>query len=232
MPEQKRWTKRPENSTWGDYGPDDQLGRMNELTPERVKQGIAEAKEGTTFCLSMPLDYPGGNILNPRRHPPQIRPSLRGDKPNWHYRVEWDKPGFVDVINDDAVIMHLQYSTQWDSLAHVGQLFDADGDGKPEPVFYNGFRAGKEISGPTDPDDAGARDRLEDEIGDLLFVAANIARHANVDVGAAMRRANLKFERRFRAMEALAEAEGTGLAGLSLQEQDRYWDRAKADEKR
>jgi kynurenine formamidase len=38
----------------------------------------------------------------------------------------------------------------------VGQLFDADGDGRPEPVFYNGYRAGKEISGPTDPDDAGA----------------------------------------------------------------------------
>ena len=52
MPEQKRWKKRPENSTWGDYGPDDQLGRMNELTPEKVKQGIAEVKEGKTFCLS------------------------------------------------------------------------------------------------------------------------------------------------------------------------------------
>jgi ATP diphosphatase len=84
----------------------------------------------------------------------------------------------------------------------------------------------------SDPDDAAARDRLEDEIGDLLFVCANLARHAQVDVGAAMRRANLKFERRFRAMEALAEADGTGLAGLSLQEQDRYWDRAKAGEKR
>src|SRR5258705_12964427 len=62
----------------------------------------------------------------------------------------------TDVVCDDLVLLHLQYSTQWDSLAHVGQLFDADGDGKPEPVFYNGYRAGKEISGPTDPDDAGA----------------------------------------------------------------------------
>ena len=132
MPEQKRWKRRPENSTWGDYGEDDQLGRMNELGPAKVKQGIAEVKEGKTFCLSMPLDYPGGAVLNPRRHPPQIRPTLRGDKPNWHYRVEWDKPGFVDVINDDVVIMHLQYSTQWDTLAHVGALFDADGDGKPK----------------------------------------------------------------------------------------------------
>jgi nucleoside triphosphate diphosphatase len=82
----------------------------------------------------------------------------------------------------------------------------------------------------TDPTDVRARDHLEEEIGDLLFVAANIARHAKVDVGAAMRRANLKFERRFRAMEALADADGVALAGLSLKDQDRYWDRAKADE--
>ena len=81
-----------------------------------------------------------------------------------------------------------------------------------------------------DPADAAARDRLEDEIGDVLFVCANIARHAKVDVGAALRRANLKFERRFRAMEALATADG-GLAGQSLEAQDRYWDRAKAAEK-
>ncbi len=82
-----------------------------------------------------------------------------------------------------------------------------------------------------DPDDAAARDRLEDEIGDVLFVCANLARHAKVDVGAALRRANLKFERRFRAMETLAEADGQQLAGQSLDAQDRYWDRAKAAEK-
>ena len=80
------------------------------------------------------------------------------------------------------------------------------------------------------PDDAAAHDRLEDELGDILFVCANLARHAKVDVGSALRRANLKFERRFRAMEALAAADG-GLAGQSLEAQDRYWDRAKAAEK-
>ena len=80
------------------------------------------------------------------------------------------------------------------------------------------------------PDDAAARDRLEDELGDILFVCANLARHAKVDMGSALRRANLKFERRFRAMEALAAADG-GLAGQSLEAQDRYWDRAKAAEK-
>ena len=80
------------------------------------------------------------------------------------------------------------------------------------------------------PDDVEAHDRLEDELGDILFVCANLARHAKVDVGSALRRANLKFERRFRAMEALAASDG-GLAGQSLEAQDRYWDRAKAAEK-
>ena len=78
--------------------------------------------------------------------------------------------------------------------------------------------------------DRGHLDDLREELGDLLFVCANLARHAKVDVGAALRRANLKFERRFRAMEALAAADG-GLAGQSLEAQDRYWDRAKAAEK-
>ena len=76
----------------------------------------------------------------------------------------------------------------------------------------------------------GAHARLEEEIGDLLFVAANVARHGKVDVGAALRRANLKFERRFRAMEALAAAEVGGLSALSLEEQDGYWERVKRNE--
>ena len=69
--------------------------------------------------------------------------------------------------------------------------------------------------------------RLEDEIGDLLFVAANLARHAKVDVGGALRRANLKFERRFRAMEALAAEDGTTMSALSLEQQEALWARVK-----
>ena len=81
-----------------------------------------------------------------------------------------------------------------------------------------------------DPDDAAAQARLQDELGDLLFVAANLARHAKVDVGAALRGANHKFERRFRRMETLAEADGVRLQDLPLEAQDRYWDRAKRGE--
>ena len=76
----RRWVRRPEGSTWGDFGPDDQLGRLNLLTPAKVRQGVAEVREGRTFCLSLPLDYPGGNVLNPRRHPPVLRPTVRGTR--------------------------------------------------------------------------------------------------------------------------------------------------------
>ncbi|MDR6673881.1 ATP diphosphatase [Xanthomonas translucens] len=73
--------------------------------------------------------------------------------------------------------------------------------------------------------------RLQDEIGDLLFVCANLARHAQVDVGAALRHANQKFERRFRAMERLAQHDGGALDGLSLEQQEAYWQRAKRQER-
>jgi ATP diphosphatase len=74
-------------------------------------------------------------------------------------------------------------------------------------------------------------DALEDEIGDVLFVCANLARHAQVDAGAALRRANAKFERRFRRMEQLTAALGIALESLNLQQQDALWDQAKAEEK-
>ena len=72
--------------------------------------------------------------------------------------------------------------------------------------------------------------RLTDEIGDVLFVCANLARHARVDVSAALRHANAKFERRFRRMEALAAEDGGELAAHSLAGQEALWERAKRDE--
>ena len=158
MNSSNRWNKRPEGSTWGDFGPDDQCGRMNLLTPEKVKQGVAEVQHGLSFNLSLPLDFPGGNVLNPRRMPPVLRPTLRAEKPNMNYQLWCDDPLCTDVVCDDLVIMHLQYSTQWDSLAHVGSMFDADGDGVPEPVYYNGFRAGLDVIGPSQRESAGIFD--------------------------------------------------------------------------
>jgi ATP diphosphatase len=71
--------------------------------------------------------------------------------------------------------------------------------------------------------------RVADEVGDVLFVAVNLARLTGVDYSQALRGANAKFERRFRRMEALAAADGTALDGLRLAEQESYWERAKAE---
>src|SRR3546814_2537114 len=65
-------------------------------------------------------------------------------------RPDFGDPKYVDVWADDVVTLSLQYSTQWDSLAHVGAQFDADGDGVEEAVSFNGYRAGTDLVGPSD----------------------------------------------------------------------------------
>jgi kynurenine formamidase len=152
-----RWVNRPKGSNWGDFGPDDQLGRLNLLTPEKVLQGVAEVKEGLSFCLSLPLNLPGGNAVNPKRHPPAFKPVLVDAEV--YYNYVWKDHGHdnMDVTSDEAVSLYSQYSTQWDSFAHVGMLFDADGDDEPEPVYYNGYRAYEHIGGPKDSAELGAR---------------------------------------------------------------------------
>ena len=142
----QRWRRRPEGSNWGDFGPDDQCGRLNLLTAEKVRQGVAEVREGRTFCLSLPLDLPGKNRLNPRRHPPQLMAALRGGARNYDFALSREDPRWSDVVCDDAVLLWTQYSTQWDALSHVGAEFDADGDGVAEHVFYNGFRGGADMT--------------------------------------------------------------------------------------
>ena len=119
----KRWTQRPEGSTWGEWGDNDELGRVNLITSEKVLQGAREIQAGISFCLSLPLDYPGGTALNQRRHPPRLTPTedMNGT-PSVFYNIhmsemeDWGDPKYVDVWADDDVTLSLQYSTQWDSL--------------------------------------------------------------------------------------------------------------------
>lgn len=74
-------------------------------------------------------------------------------------------------------------------------------------------------------------ERLADELGDVLFAVANLARHLKLDPETALRGTNAKFERRFRQIEIwLAEA-GRVPAESTLAEMDALWDRAKAEEK-
>ena len=77
-------------------------------------------------------------------------------------------------------------------------------------------------------DDGADRAILEEEVGDLLFAAANLARKLDIEPETALRRATAKFERRFRQVEALAKERGIGADLAALQD---LWEEIKADEK-
>jgi kynurenine formamidase len=132
-----RWKVRPAGSNWGDFGQDDQRGRLNLIDRAKVLQGIAEVHEGTTFCLSLPLDFPGGNYHNLGRRPPLVRPLRRGAALTYNLRPNVRQ---TDIFCDDCAEIHPHFSTHWDALAHVGATFDADQDGIAEVRYYNGYR--------------------------------------------------------------------------------------------
>ncbi len=98
----------------------------------------------------------------------------------------------------------------------------------PEPVFDKITEETgellEELAAGADPS------RLESELGDLLFACVNAARHLNVDPEQALRRANRKFERRFRRIETILHSEGREPRGAHLDELDALWERAKDEE--
>ncbi len=71
------------------------------------------------------------------------------------------------------------------------------------------------------------RDRIEDEIGDLIFALANLARHLDIDPEKALKRTNAKFRNRFAHIEATAKRRETSLDAMSLEEMEEAWQEAK-----
>ena len=99
---------------------------------------------------------------------------------------------------------------------------------EPEPIFDKLDEETEEVRAAIR---SGDPEKVEDEIGDLLFVAANLARRLEIDPELALRRANAKFERRFRAMEALASEQGNIFADLDLDAQEALWQAVKRTER-
>lgn len=77
----------------------------------------------------------------------------------------------------------------------------------------------------------GQATQVAEEVGDLLFVMVNLARHLRVDAEDALRQANAKFERRFRYIEDALKAQGRTPQVASLEEMNALWDAAKVEEK-
>ncbi|WP_298571169.1 nucleoside triphosphate pyrophosphohydrolase [uncultured Aliiroseovarius sp.] len=79
--------------------------------------------------------------------------------------------------------------------------------------------------------DSLSQDEVREELGDLLFVVANLARHLNVEPEEALRHTNAKFERRFQGIERRLAADGRAPDDATLEEMDALWDAEKAAER-
>ena len=97
----------------------------------------------------------------------------------------------------------------------------------PKDIFNKLDEEMDEVREAIDEND---KNHIEEEIGDFIFVAVNLARRLNVDPEVALRKANDKFERRFRAMEKRAEGGEAGFATLDLDAQEALWQAVKSDE--
>ncbi|MCG9629108.1 cyclase family protein [Vibrio mediterranei] len=139
----KRWINKPEGSNWGVYGENDQVGRINLITQERRLKAIKEVEKGLIFSLSMPLDYPGGDLHPPFRHPPKLSSTL--GEHNLDIAKVYGSMSVPDIANDDRVTLCTQYSTQWDALCHIGCQFDSTDEGKTSAVYYNGYKANIDV---------------------------------------------------------------------------------------
>ncbi len=92
----------PPGSAWGVFGDDDELGTLNLLTPDRVRDALCEVRTGRCFSLDLPLNLPDPPIVprTPYRH-----------------RVS-GMPGYGDLLDDTIDNLNTQSSSQWDALAH------------------------------------------------------------------------------------------------------------------
>jgi MazG family protein len=133
------------------------------------------------------------------------------------------------------------------AAAHAGEPGTLAGIPQALPALTRAAKLGRRAArvGFDWPDAAGARAKIDEEVreldaavaanndeaagelGDLLFAVVNLSRHLAIDPEAALRGANAKFERRFRAMEQTAAARGRVLESLSAAEWDELWHEAK-----
>jgi len=165
-----------------------------------------------------------------RRHPhvfaDQSFESVEQQTANWE-QIKQEERASKGKIDDDSALAEI--SSGLPALRRAVKLqkraakvgFDWP---SVQPVFDKLKEEAKELEQAIAASD---QDNMEEEVGDLLFVVANLARHANVDPGAALRRSNQKFEQRFRAMERLAKRRGLDLTSLGLEKQDKLYEEIK-----
>jgi hypothetical protein len=116
--------KRPDDSglplAWGVWGPDDQIGTINHITNDKVREAARLVRSGKRFNLDLPLHVPFGEIKE------KAHATRRAPKMEMHQRSAPDR-----MVRDDKMDeFYLQASSQWDGLTHMGDL--------RQGRFYNG----------------------------------------------------------------------------------------------
>ncbi|MBC7844078.1 MAG: nucleoside triphosphate pyrophosphohydrolase [Gemmatimonadaceae bacterium] len=156
-----------------------------------------------------------------RRHP-----HLYGDgvAVPWERQKATTRDSLADGLPVDLPALHRAHRLQ-DRAAGVGFDWD-DVQGPLAKVREEVDEVAAEIDSPN-PDAAVAQDALEGELGDLLFAVVNLCRKANVHATVALDRANMKFVRRFTAVEQLAVQRGVQVGTATLAELDALWDDVK-----
>lgn len=155
-------------------------------------------------------------------------PHLYGDgvKQPWEQMKASRRASIVDGLPADLPALHRAFRLQ-DRAAGVG--FDWPSvEGPLEKVDEEIGEVRAELA--SQRDDAPSRTRLEAELGDLLFAVVNLCRKADVHPALALDAANLKFARRFEAVQRLAGERGLVVGKASLGELDAIWDEVKLDE--
>jgi len=186
------------------------------------------AEERGAFGLD---DVAAGLIAKMRaRHP-----HLYGDgvKQSWEGMKAKKRASIVDGLPVDLPALHRAYRLQ-DRAAGVG--FDwPNVDGPLQKVEEELLEVRDELAAEASTaagpgHDPAAHERLASELGDLLFAVVNLCRKADVHPALALDRANVKFTRRFAAVERLALERGHAVGAASLAQLDEIWDEVKADE--
>jgi MazG family protein len=145
-------------------------------------------------------------------------PHLYGDgvKQSWEQMKAKKRESIVDGLPVDLPALHRAFRLQ-DRAAGVGFDWpDAMGPAAKVEEELREVRA-----------ELGNQDRLEEELGDLLFAVVNLCRKVNVHPALALDRANIKFSKRFSAVERMAKERGLKVGEATLEQLDAIWDEVK-----
>lgn len=170
-----------------------------------------------------------------RRHPHLFPVTAKGGKEaaegaehsreNWERLKQRERPahrrGVLDGLPPTLPALIMAHRLQ-ERAAGVG--FDWPDAGGPRDKIREELG---EVEAELSRTDAGAKQRIEHEVGDLLFAVVNLARKLGVDSRAALEQANARFVRRFQTIETLAAERGIEVASAGLKKLDELWEEAK-----